>query len=354
MIKENLQKASEKMANKFKELIVSHPDAEKADISNALMARMCLETIYLTKEVVDGYETSATVTINPSNALLKSEWEGKSDAEKDNYYKIRAYSFGPFNPIEYFKSEFKILWLLKEPYCESIAEIDGTEIKDFRQSIASYTSWKRAKGNPTIRNVIKITQTILLGLKESGKYNTELKNEDLEDLNNVMNHICILEVNHFPGLAFNGTDSNDELIREWKNINKTLIDTLIKFYLPNIVITSFDGLSCFVDNYDKDYEKIGPVDIIKFMTSNSYDITSSSAGYPSALLYGQRIKPFFNEHNIIINKTRKTKFGPVAIFDPSDRIWIGWYHTSARKEMSNDNIVFIGNWISELIKRTGV
>ena len=96
------------------------------------------------------------------------------------------------------------------------------------------------------------------------------------------------------------------------------------------------------------------MDIINFMTSNLYEITSSENGYPSAKIFGEKITPYFNEENISINEGRDTKYGPVAIYDNLYKLWVGWYHTSARKEMSDRNIKYIGSWISELIKKTGL
>ena len=86
------------------------------------------------------------------------------------------------------------------------------------------------------------------------------------------------------------------------------------------------------------------------MTSKPFEITSSKNGYPSAKIFGKKIKPYFNEGNISINEKRHTKYGPVAIYDILNKLWVGWYHTSARNEMSDINIQYIGSWINELIK----
>lgn len=52
-----------------------------------------------------------------------------------------------------------------------------------------------------------------------------------EEMNQVMKHICILEINHFPGLAFNGTDSDLNLIKDWYEINRP-----IQFYDADIIV----------------------------------------------------------------------------------------------------------------------
>lgn len=54
--------------------------------------------------------------------------------------------------------------------------------------------------------------------------------------NDVMKHLCILEINHFPGIAIKNTESDDSLIPQWADINTNLLKALIDFYAPNIII----------------------------------------------------------------------------------------------------------------------
>lgn len=278
---ENLKKESEKLAQDFEAIIKNHPDTEKADISNELMAKMCLASIYLPKEVVESYERAPKghkITIDPAAAKLYGEI---TEEEKNNYYRIRAYSFGPFDPVEYFKSKVKILWLLKEPYCESINELNGTEIKDYRQALKNMT-WKEAKKNTTLRNLIEYTKTLLekLGIVYNG--------EEDEIMQQVMNHICILEVNHFPGLAFNAendkSDENDkhtdnDKIKLWAEINRKLIKLLISFYSPNILIGGFtirhfyNNILKFYLSTLKDYIDNGNKDLLSSIGIEAQDVS---------------------------------------------------------------------------------
>lgn len=234
MTKENLQEASKKLAQDFEKIIENHPEADKADISNALMARMRLETIYLLKEVVEGYNSSGKVTIDPLKVVLKSAWEKLSDAEKDNYYKICAYSFGPFNPAEYFKSEFKILWLLKEPLMkpgdlDKYASGEYSYLGGFNQA-ADFGTWEKIEAEEgktgTKHKLVEYTKTLLEKIIGRAMGYDE-----------VLNHICILEVNHFPGLAFNGNESDDKYsLPKWHELNDELIQELVNFYDPKILI----------------------------------------------------------------------------------------------------------------------
>lgn len=143
---EKKKEEAKKLAEKLRELIVEHHDAERADISNALMRLIQLNTIYILKNEAEEYKNSSTVTIYPSKVKLSYEL---NDDERENYYRIRAYSFGPFDPIEYFKSNCKILWILKEPFCENISEIDGSELKDYAQA-AQYSTFGKVD-KPTLK-----------------------------------------------------------------------------------------------------------------------------------------------------------------------------------------------------------
>lgn len=315
-----------------------------AILSDSINALIRSEYMFLHRDYIcDFYSSKAT--INPDRFPEKVRIN-ILPGEEYLYEKIFANSFGPFNPEEYFKIDrkYRIAWVLREPYIKSGSWYNGD--RGGHNQAAEYRNWEDAKSIPTYRNLIEITKVILENL------DLYYKGEKDEIMNKVMSHICILEANHFPGLAFPSTDSDPRYLRYWLQINKSLYNNLLNFYLPGIIITSWDILSYFVDNYDKDYEKTSPLDIINFMTSNNYKTTSSNGGYPSAIIFGERIKPYFNEHNISIDKNRNTKLGPLAIYDPSDLIWIGWYHTSSRNEMSIRNKKFIGNWIAEIIKKT--
>lgn len=328
MTKEPLKKASEKLAQDCEDIIKAHPDAEKSDISNLIMARMCLETIYLPKNLVESYNTSNKVTIDPSQAKL--EWE-LNDEEKKEYYRIRAYSFGPFNPIEYFNSKFRILWLLKEPYCKSIREINGTETKDYRQGL-TYCTWDKVlnENNPTIKNAIKYTQRILKALKESGKYEQELKNEDLEDENDVMKHICILEVNHFPGLAFNGTDSNNNLLKDLGTINHEVLKVLIDFYEADLAIL---GGKNAMDRFIKDNYKDQISGDSHFF---NWIRVSKVADFPDHeySIFDRKILPNSDFRQVIEKTKFKEETQRAGIFqDEKGTVWFPWYQPTRQNNI---------------------
>lgn len=233
----------------------------KAEQSKEIMARLREEYIFAKKSYIDKFVNASYATIAPYSddaddvkpELEERDIEGTEDNE---YSRIHANSFGPFNPDEYFKNgNFKILWVLKEPF------VEYGEYEDLKCGRRKYLGgndqgkqyydegWSVIKlpakdgGNPTIANLIRISKMIL---KELG----EPFNGNDEDaiMKQVMGHICILEVNHFPGLAFNSKISKNSLIGDWAEINNELIQELIAFYNPNVIIGAQSFMGYFTSN----------------------------------------------------------------------------------------------------------
>ena len=190
----------------------------------------------LVEDFLGNFKFPKLATLDP-DVIKDSTYDGESEI-------IRGNSFGPFNPDEYFKDgNFRILWILKEPYVKN-GEYEAL-ISGLREFLGGHDQGKQyfdegwsviklpAKdgGNPTIANLIRISKVILEELW--GPFNG---NDEEAIMKQVMGHICILEVNHFPGLAFQSSNSNDDLIGEWAQWNEELIRELIGFYNPNVII----------------------------------------------------------------------------------------------------------------------
>ena len=123
---------------------------------------------------------------------------------------------------------FRIVWLLKESYIMKDSWVKGDRGK--HNQAKEYTVYFEENGyfdNDTHDNILKLSRTILTTLEVIDKEASDKE---------VLNHICILEVNHFPGLAFQSPNSNDYLIGEWAELNTDLIKTLVAFCKPNIII----------------------------------------------------------------------------------------------------------------------
>lgn len=243
----------------------------KSEQSRNIMARLREEDIYAKNSYIKLFQNARVVTIDPYSDDVKPELEeGDIEGTEDNEYcKIPAYSFGPFDCPVYFEDEtFKIFWLIKEPYCENRDEFVKAYWKnnsDYYNQAKSYSVWDNLESNTHI-NIVKISQIILAQLASTDLDSIlderikscilKLRQEDLHDMTQVMKHICIIEVNHFPGLAFNPNNekkSKDKLIGDWAEINYDLIKKLIALYNPDVII----GGNTLGHFFPKGYKLVG-------------------------------------------------------------------------------------------------
>lgn len=191
-----------------------------------IMALLRKECIFIHHNRLHSADFSEA-TIKPDDVNVKLNLENEDLATE--WYPIFANSFGPFYPSEYFKKEnFRIVWLLKESYIMKDSWVKGDRGK--HNQAKEYTVYFEENGyfdNDTHDNILKLSRTILTTLEVIDKEASDKE---------VLNHICILEINHFPGLAFKTTESKSKSIGEWAELNTELIKALIAFYEPNIII----------------------------------------------------------------------------------------------------------------------
>ena len=194
------------------------------------------EYIEILRKKITGTETETSkATLDFNNQNIKFTI---NEDEKKFYYELHANSFGPFNPEAYFKSKIRILWLLKEPLIVGMEnwiwnnEYKGPDRGGHDQA-KEYNKWETIKGtNYTKERVVKITKKILSIIDKKGSWDDDSD----ETYQKVMDHICILEVQHFPGLAFSGTSTDPGKFGKWAKLNKLLVEELVQFYTPRIII----------------------------------------------------------------------------------------------------------------------
>lgn len=234
----------------------SLPDWEKSDEIMELLRRQYLfvHTDYLKKKVTE--EKFATLNFEEEGIKTTLNVE---DKDLFDYHVVFGNSFGPFNPQAYFNCDIKILWLLKESYIDGIGSWigDNEDNKPDRgghDQAREYNNWEVVKAIipkiNTKRRIIEITKKILSKIDKYGGWDD---NSDLT-YQKVMNHICVLEVQHFPGLAFSGTSTDDKrkngsFIR-WTELNKLLVEELIQFYFPRIIIGGHTLKYFFPEGYN--------------------------------------------------------------------------------------------------------
>lgn len=292
-----------------------------AEKSNLINTRMRDVKVYLEKTYIDQFLNGdiEKVTIDPSRCKLT-----ESDCNNEPLY---ANSFGPFYPEDYFEKDFKVLWILKEPYItvDSWNSVENPD-RGRHDKAAEYKDY----------NVVK----------QEGKYNTyntvvttvkEIINRKFKieiDEQEAMRHLCIIELNHFSGLNFNSYESDDKLLKHWAIINHNLYSTLINFYNPNLIVLN-SGL-------------MGS--LIEFRNQNG-EMTSSYIDHEifNSLRKGTPIKQYNEEYckectiTIVGRELTKTSEGhsekcfprdcqderniASAVYDVNSCVWVGFkYH----------------------------
>ena len=206
--------------------IENYTTISKAAQSYKIMKLLRNECIYVSKEYLVSANHKATATLDPNDEGIKNILS-RNNLVTD-WYPIFANSFGPFNPKAYFESSIKILWLLKEPFITKESWVKSD--RGGHNQALENRLWDNIvnEDNKTLINLINRTKTILNALNGNQTGN-RISEQD------TMNHICILEVNHFPGLNFKKADSGKE-IGQWAKLNKELLKKLIGFYAPSIII----------------------------------------------------------------------------------------------------------------------
>lgn len=247
---------------------------EQVDIlvqrSDEIMKTMREQCLYVHKDYLAAANSKDYVTLESKNPSIKFALPMEKDSKEyvTEYYPIFGNSFGPFNSEEYFLSETKVLWLLKESYIEKESWVKNDRGKHNQAKYYYKEDWETLcsdDGNPTIANVVKLSSIILsyinkniIPFNRAVEIFNDIKYENakFDKWNNwmrgVMNHICILEVNHFPGLAFASRDTNNGNIKEWFDKNTELIQQLIKYYSPSIVVVG--GTPLYEKLYDGTWE----------------------------------------------------------------------------------------------------
>ena len=380
---ENLElvKATENLTADIKR-IIENSNLAYAEKSRGIMGRLRREYIYVRNSYVKTFDTNGTVSLNPESPDIKckldeNEREGIQD---DEYTRIYAYSFGPWNPIEYFNDDnFKVVFLLKEPLLDDIEQMRCRS--EGADQAYDFKTWKdirddeRGKGTKT--GIIRLISKLLLNIRKTADNQLDniqddkrrgqiiqLKNEDITTYDDdkddyiddvfekVMKHICIIEINHFPGLNLKKqTYSELSLIKKWSSINKSLLRLLIDFYSDILVIGDYDTLNLFVsDNLDK-LERDEQVRVVKLLRDEGLfnwllDFWKEES-YPDLDLKicGRVARPQIMplQAKLLSNKRELKK--PTAIRDINNCLWVAWYHPSFYLRAGYKNLDKVAEWI---------
>lgn len=320
-------KDSSKLLAKEIENIRLNRDLDDITKSNKIMERLRGDTIFLPESYVNKRkENISKCTIDPKECLDLTlskieEGIGEDDSKtaliKQGIVAIHGNSLGPYYPEDYFKdTTFKVLWLLKESYIEWPSFNAGD--RGGHNQAAEYAAYG-VNGNDTHQNLVDYTRTILLTLGETDPNATD---------KDVMKHICIIEANHFPGLAFPNQSSEDGLIRKWLPVTKNVVSELIRWYNSDIVISGGDYMLNYLCN-DSIFHWCGADTYQKIQTEAKYEECRPLKIGEQTVDYSWPLPPK-THHSILRTKKCNTCDDSIQT-NGSFRYWINTYHPKQTK-----------------------
>lgn len=291
------------------------------------------KSIFIHKNHFREFENGTEITINPERKEVKLAFN--KDDSRNDYEEIFAYSFGPFNPYKYFLSPKKIIIVDWEPFM-----LVG-ELEKYRAGeILQLGGHLQAKEFPTYDKLEANTHRIAVDFCKHlmSKFSVDkTKDEIMQD------HMCILEHNFFPALAFtNNCSSNQSHMKKFSEWNKDILSFLLDFYEGDIIIghrdfmghiCSYGGMfnaALWKDNPDSEGE--------------STEILLQ--GRHNATIIGRRIIRSWFNHNL-------GGKGASAILDEKGKLWIGYVHFQSRRgdQWSLDDQEELASWIHRLFAK---
>lgn len=314
----------------------------KAIKSYKTMKLLRNECIFVSKEYLAAANYKDCATLDPNNEgirIIIPEEDFVTD-----WYPIFANSFGPFNPKAYFESPIKVLWLLKEPFIKKESWVKGD--RGGHNQAKENHIWEEIEENPTLENLIGITKTLLNEINSDGE-NQKYTEQD------AIYHTNILEINHFPGLAFKTTKSNNNKVCEWGRLNINLIQWLIDFYSPNIVIGCKDVFFPIVSTVSKADPKdtSDKIDLFNWLCDKESIQDADFARTYKCSVLNRECSPvdLYREEIFDIATKEKWKNYTTAVVDGKKCLWINSaHHPSSSSWNDLDRCTKFSNWIKYL------
>ena len=169
----------------------------------------------------------------------------------------------------------------------------------------------------------------------------------------VMEHIAIIEVNPFPGLAFNDLGSRtytdyNILLRQWVPLFRELIEFFIEILAPSAVLSQRNTLSSLStgDEGARDH-------LFNYLTDHNFSELKSQNGYPEAKMMGCDIKDSFKEEIKYTLKNGISKEKRVSgLITMDDRLWIGLPNQLSHGLWKNEDFnEKFADWVNELLRQ---
>ena len=300
-----------------------------------LQRELCLflHRDYLRKAITKNY-----ATINPSDSLVCFDISQDEDFV-DLFYPLFANSLGPYIPESFFYQDITFTWVLREPYIYK----ESWEKGDCggHNQIEYYNTEEKIKkaNNPTHNTIIDLTGKIL-----------QQRNGSKVSIKEVMERIAIIELNHFPGLAFKSTKTNNSIISLWASLHEELIKYYLQFLGSKVIIGHKKTLSGLTEGHEE--AKYGFFDYLQY---HSFEEMKSEEGYPTATILDYDIENSFQGHHTYTPETGTNAGKPKekrssAIIDSGKRLWVGYQDQLSYGPWKNEELkTNFSNWINKFI-----
>lgn len=311
------------------------PPHQKWEKMMNLQRELCL---ILHRDYLRKANTNQYATINPSDSLVRFDISQDEDFV-DLFYPLFADSLGPYIPESFFSHDITFTWVLREPYIYKESWVKGD--RGGHNQIEHYNTCEKIKqaNNPTHNTIIDLTGKILQQMTGSKV-----------TIKDVMERIAIIELNHFPGLAFNGTTTNNSIIAQWAGLHEELIKYYLKFLGSKVIIGHRKTLSILTEGDDE--AKYGLFD---YLTDHSFEDMKSKEGFPNVTIMDYEIENSFQGHQIYTPETGCNAGQPQekrssAIIDSDKRLWVGYQDQLSFGSWKNEELkTNFSNWINKLI-----
>lgn len=301
-----------------------------AKLSENLMDNQIKLGTFIDKKYFMKFEEGTETTINPEKIKLFLD----NDENKDNYEHVFAYSFGPFKPLKYFAASKKIVVVDWEPYM-----LRG-ELEKYRTGkIPQLGGHLQAKEFSTYDKLEAQTHIVAVDfcqllMSKFSVYKT--KDEIMHD------HMCILEHNYFPALAFtNNSCSEKSYMKKFAEWNKDILSSFLDFYAGDIIIGHVNMLGYLCFPYPG-LLKVARQDGNKESEGESTDKLLSA--YPEASITGHKITRSWFNHNLGGN-------GASALLDEKGKLWVGYVHFKSRRgdQWSHQDQEEMASWLHRIL-----
>lgn len=212
------------------------------------------QRIFIPKIIVDGWSRDeCTLKIDEVQTNISPE-------EFSNYYEIKANTVGPLYPADYSSNKYNplILFLLKEPFIEKDSWLNND-----RGGHNQVDIWLD-KSYDTQRKALKYAEVFL------NELNIKYENQD-----DYLKHLCVINVQFFPGLALKKSRTKDSFLKLWAEKNQIIIQTLVDLYNPKYIIGG-NTLNYFINDKGNDKIILGEKILFRELKFKNYYFVSKS------------------------------------------------------------------------------